>query len=237
MGRDFPFDDCGRAFTCLPVENPQAPVEALVCNLDRLLDIMTHRLGPGSPPGVWVSSTDMLLSVPPNPGRPLTSLLTGITWDGFRGARVIAFPGTTAYAQNHGVYLTDAQGFVLDIHYQASEADLQRCARPDGRVPLVGLCPGWGALRAPMEEGGFAFLLGGSALLLLEDSRAGQSQNVRWRSRWSESLRKGSCPGRERGEGVQECIGRKSGGRRGGSFQNEGQGSAWWARVWDQTRG
>ncbi|XP_036296947.1 L-fucose kinase isoform X2 [Pipistrellus kuhlii] len=128
MGRDFPFDDCGRAFTCLPVENPQAPVEALVCNLDRLLDIMTHRLGPGSPPGVWVSSTDMLLSVPPNPG---------ITWDGFRGARVIAFPGTTAYAQNHGVYLTDAQGFVLDIHYQASEADLQRCARPDGRVPLV----------------------------------------------------------------------------------------------------
>uniref|UniRef100_A0A2K5SIG0 L-fucose kinase n=1 Tax=Cebus imitator TaxID=2715852 RepID=A0A2K5SIG0_CEBIM len=44
MGRDFPFDDCGRAFTCLPVENPQAPVEALVCNLDSLLDIMTYRV-------------------------------------------------------------------------------------------------------------------------------------------------------------------------------------------------
>lgn len=70
MGRDFPFDDCGRAFTCLPVENPQAPVEAVVCNLDCLLDIMSHRLGPGSPPGVWVCSTDMLLSVPPNPGEP-----------------------------------------------------------------------------------------------------------------------------------------------------------------------
>lgn len=28
------------------------------------------QLGPGSPPGVWVCSTDMLLSVPPNPGEP-----------------------------------------------------------------------------------------------------------------------------------------------------------------------
>lgn len=117
MGRDFPFDDCGRAFTCLPVEKPQAPVEAVVCNLDCLLDIMSHRLGPGSPPGVWVCSTDMLLSVPPNPG---------ISWDNFRGARVIALPGSTAYARNHGVYLTDSQGFVLDIYYQGTEAEIQR---------------------------------------------------------------------------------------------------------------
>ncbi|KAM5297614.1 L-fucose kinase isoform 4-T6 [Glossophaga mutica] len=127
-GRDFPFDDCGRAFVCLPVENPQAPVEAVVCNLDRLLDIMSYQLGPGSPPGVWVCSTDMLLSVPSNPG---------ISWDGFRGARVIAFPGSVAYARNHGVYLTDPQGFVSDIYYRGTEAEVQRCARPDGRVPLV----------------------------------------------------------------------------------------------------
>lgn len=44
QGRDFLFDDCGRAFTCLPVEEPQAPVEAVVCNLDCLLDIMSHRV-------------------------------------------------------------------------------------------------------------------------------------------------------------------------------------------------
>ncbi|XP_046290676.1 L-fucose kinase isoform X1 [Marmota monax] len=128
MGRDFPFDDCGRAFTCLPVENPQAPVEALVCNLDCLLDIMTQRLGPGCPPGVWVCSTDMLLSVPSNPG---------ISWDGFRGARVIALPGSPAYALNHGVYFTDSQGFVLDIYYQGTDAEIRRCIQPDGHVPLV----------------------------------------------------------------------------------------------------
>ncbi|KAM5263136.1 LOW QUALITY PROTEIN: L-fucose kinase [Ctenodactylus gundi] len=128
MGRDFPFDDCGRAFTCLPVENSEAPVEALVCNLDCLLDIMTHRLGPGSPPGVWVCSTDMLLSVPPNPG---------ICWDGFQGARVIAFPGSPAYVLNHGIYLTDSQDFVLDIYYKGTEVEIRRCIRSDGLVPLV----------------------------------------------------------------------------------------------------
>lgn len=169
MGRDFPFDDCGRAFTCLPVENPQAPVEAVVCNLDCLLDIMSYRLGPGSPPGVWVCSTDMLLTVPPDPG---------ISWDGFQGARVIAFPGSTAYARHHGVYLTDSQGFVLDIYYQGTEAEIQQCARPDGRVPLVWLWHGWGALGTSWEKReGLPFALGRA--LLLEDFGAGQDQNLR----------------------------------------------------------
>uniref|UniRef100_A0A2K5TJM9 Fucose kinase n=1 Tax=Macaca fascicularis TaxID=9541 RepID=A0A2K5TJM9_MACFA len=90
--------------------------------------LILHMLGPGSPPGVWVCSTDMLLSVPVNPG---------ISWDSFRGARVIALPGSLAYARNHGVYLTDPQGLVLDICYQGTEAEIQRCVRPDGRVPLV----------------------------------------------------------------------------------------------------
>ncbi|NWR60101.1 FUK kinase, partial [Bucorvus abyssinicus] len=128
MGRDFSFDDCGRAFTCLPVEEPGAPAEALVCNLDSLLWTMTHRLCVGSPPGVWVCSTDMLLTVPSAPG---------IDWDGFQGVRVIAVPGSQAYARNHGVYRTDEQGLVRDIIYKGTEAQIQQCAGPDGTVPLV----------------------------------------------------------------------------------------------------
>ncbi|NXL46302.1 FUK kinase, partial [Podilymbus podiceps] len=128
MGRDFSFDDCGRAFTCLPVEEPGAPAEALVCNLDSLLDTMTHRLCVGSPPGVWVCSTDMLLSVPSAPG---------IDWDGFQGVRVIAVPGSQEYARNHGVYLADEQGLVHDIIYKGTKAQIQQCAGPDGTVPLV----------------------------------------------------------------------------------------------------
>ncbi|NXP04191.1 FUK kinase, partial [Thinocorus orbignyianus] len=128
MGRDFSFDDCGRAFTCLPVEEPGALAEALVCNLDSLLGTMTHRLCVGSPPGVWVCSTDMLLTMPSAPG---------INWDGFQGVRVIAVPGSQAYARNHGVYLTDEQGLVQDIIYKGTEAQIQQCAGPDGTVPLV----------------------------------------------------------------------------------------------------
>ncbi|KAK2530056.1 Fuk [Columba guinea] len=128
MGRDFSFDDCGRAFTCLPVEEPSTQAEALVCNLDSLLGTMTQRLCVGSPPGVWVCSTDMLLTVPAVPG---------IDWDGFQGVRVIAVPGSQAYARNHGVYLTDEEGLVHNIVYKGTEAQIQQCAGPDGTVPLV----------------------------------------------------------------------------------------------------
>ncbi|XP_008938037.1 PREDICTED: L-fucose kinase, partial [Merops nubicus] len=127
-GRDFSFDDCGRAFTCLPVEEPDATAEALVCNLDSLLETMTNRLCVGSPPGVWVCSTDMLLTVPSAPG---------INWDGFQGVKVIAVPGSQAYARNHGIYLADEQGLVRDIIYKGSEAQIRQCAAPDGTVPLV----------------------------------------------------------------------------------------------------
>lgn len=50
---------------------------------------------------------------------------------------MIAFPGSLTYALNHGVYLTDSQGFVLDIYYQGTKAEIQRCVGPDGLVPLV----------------------------------------------------------------------------------------------------
>ncbi|XP_053905065.1 L-fucose kinase isoform X1 [Malaclemys terrapin pileata] len=128
MGRDFPFDDCSRAFTCLPVEDPDAPAEALTCNLDSLLGTMTQQLCRGSPPGVWVCSTDMLLTVP---------LAAEIHWEGFQGAKVISVPGSISYARNHGVYLANQQGFVRDIIYQGPEARIQECAGPDGKVPLV----------------------------------------------------------------------------------------------------
>ncbi|XP_053126958.1 L-fucose kinase isoform X2 [Hemicordylus capensis] len=128
MGRDFLFDDCGRAFTCLPLEDPAAPAEALTCNLDSLLSTLTRQVCRGSPPGVWVCSTDMLLSVPET---------AEMDWHGFRGARVLAVPASISYARQHGVYLADAQGVVQDILYQSPEAQIQPCVGPDGKVPLV----------------------------------------------------------------------------------------------------
>lgn len=128
MGRDFPFDDCGRSFTCFPMENPSGKAEALVCNIDVQLYLMTHKLGPGSPPGVWVCSTDMILTIPSYPD---------ICWNGFSGARVVTVPGTVSYAKNHGVYLIDQEGYICDIIYKGTEEKIKKCALQDGRVPLV----------------------------------------------------------------------------------------------------
>ena len=71
------------------------------------------QLSVGCPPGVWVCSTDMLLTVPSSPK---------INWDGFDGACVIAVPATQEYARNHGVYKIDKEvsdrGFLPLLHAQ-----------------------------------------------------------------------------------------------------------------------
>lgn len=51
--------------------------------------------------------------------------------------------------------LPSPQGFVLDIYYQRSKAELQRCVRPDGLVPLVRA--GMRDLRDFLEWGGGQF--------------------------------------------------------------------------------
>ncbi|KAG8437299.1 hypothetical protein GDO86_008125, partial [Hymenochirus boettgeri] len=128
MGRDFLFDDCGRGFTVLPLEDPQECVESLTCNLDSLLDTLRRQLCPGSPPGVWICSTDMVLTLPTKPP---------IEWNMFSGALVISVPGTPSYAMNHGVYMAAENGLVRDIIYCGSEERIQQCVMKDQKVPLV----------------------------------------------------------------------------------------------------
>ncbi|XP_069822471.1 L-fucose kinase isoform X2 [Dendropsophus ebraccatus] len=127
-GRDFLFDDCGRGFMALPVEDPQMAVESVICNIDSLLTTLRHQLCPESPPGVWICSTDMTLTLHSKPH---------INWMEFRGARVISLPGTPEYARNHGVYLTDEQGNVRDIVYRGSAEQIRACLLGDQHVPLV----------------------------------------------------------------------------------------------------
>lgn len=127
-GRDFPWSSCSRAFCWLPAEKPDQKVQAPVCCLDLLLDCLGNQICPGSPPGVWVCSTDMILSVPPD---------FVLSWEGFSGVRVLALPGDITYAADHGVYLSDPQGRVRDIIYRGTKEQIQRAATPDGKVPLV----------------------------------------------------------------------------------------------------
>ncbi|AWP09024.1 putative L-fucose kinase [Scophthalmus maximus] len=127
-GRDFPWSSCSRAFCWLPGEKPGQKVQAPLCCLDLLLDRLSTQICPGSPPGVWVCSTDMILSVP---------LDFALSWEGFSGVRVLALPGDVSYAADHGVYLCDQQGRVRDIVYKGTEEQIQQALMPDGKVPLV----------------------------------------------------------------------------------------------------
>ncbi|XP_037538541.1 L-fucose kinase [Nematolebias whitei] len=127
-GRDFPWSSCSRAFCWLPEERSEQKVQAPVCVLDLLLDRLSTQICPGSPPGVWVCSTDMILSIPPD---------FVLSWDGFSGVRVLAVPGDVSFAVDHGVYLTDPQGHVRDIIYRGTREQIQRAVMHDGKVPLV----------------------------------------------------------------------------------------------------
>ncbi|XP_048886958.1 L-fucose kinase isoform X1 [Brienomyrus brachyistius] len=126
-GRDFPWDSCGRAFSWLPAQS-QAKAEQPVCCLDLLLDCLTKQICPGSPPGVWVCSTDAMLTLPTAPA---------ISWEGFSGVRVVSLPGSVSYATNHGVYLTDGQDRVRDIIYRGPKDRIRQAMQTDGKVPLV----------------------------------------------------------------------------------------------------
>ncbi|XP_053282554.1 L-fucose kinase [Pleuronectes platessa] len=127
-GRDFPWSSCSRAFCWLPREKPDQKVQAPVCCLDLLLECLSTKICPGSPPGVWVCSTDMILSIPPD---------FALSWQGFSGVRVLALPGDISYAANHGVYLPDQQGQVRDIIYKGTKEQIEQALMPDGKVPLV----------------------------------------------------------------------------------------------------
>lgn len=127
-GRDFPWSSCSRAFCWLPQEKHDQNVQAPVCCLDLLLDRLSNQICPGSPPGVWVCSTDMILTIPPD---------FVLSWKDFSGVRVLALPGDISYAGNHGVYLCDQQGQVRDIIYKGTEEQIQQAVMSDGKVPLV----------------------------------------------------------------------------------------------------
>ncbi|XP_034031807.1 L-fucose kinase [Thalassophryne amazonica] len=127
-GRDFPWSSCCRAFCWLPQENHDQNVQAQVCCLDLLLDILSNQICRNSPPGVWVCSTDAILTIPSD---------FGLSWDGFSGVRVVALPGDIFYAASHGVYLCDQKGQVRDIIYKGTKEQIQQTAMPDGKVPMV----------------------------------------------------------------------------------------------------
>ncbi|XP_071959092.1 L-fucose kinase-like [Antedon mediterranea] len=130
-GRDYVFDACGKAFVTLPVSLQTVAdegYEALTCNLDYILYLMTFKIAVKTPPGVWVCSTEMLLNIPGD---------VDLDWTDFQGVRAITVPGSIDYARNHGVYKISKEGLIEDIIYKGTPTTLKQCTLPDGNVPLV----------------------------------------------------------------------------------------------------
>ncbi|XP_052061066.1 L-fucose kinase-like isoform X2 [Mytilus californianus] len=126
-GRSYPYDPCGRTFMVLPVSYTNPEYDGLITNVDLLINNISEKLAVKSGPGLWVSSTDMILSIPDNaevPWKPCD-------------ACAITVPSTPKYCKDHGVYKIDKDGNVGDILFQRDISSLECCERPDGKVPVV----------------------------------------------------------------------------------------------------
>ncbi|XP_056009006.1 L-fucose kinase-like isoform X1 [Ostrea edulis] len=126
-GRQYPYDQCGRAFVTLPAEYVTPEYDGLICNIDILIKNITEKLAVKSGPGLWVSSTDMILSFPK---------ACDIPWKNC-DACAITVPATPQYCKHHGVYKIDKEGYVENILYQKDVGSLECCEIKDGKVPVV----------------------------------------------------------------------------------------------------
>ncbi len=129
MGRNFPFDACGRAFSAVPMGHANSnDSDFLFCNLDLLLYAMSNQLAPEAPPGVWMCSTDMLLNIPKQ-----------LTRNDFEGKDfcIIATPANQKYARNHGALKLREDGTIMDIIYKGKPEVLSECTMSSGYIPIA----------------------------------------------------------------------------------------------------
>ncbi|KAJ7382346.1 hypothetical protein OS493_035623 [Desmophyllum pertusum] len=90
---------------------------------------MSNTLSVNAPPGVWVCSTDMMLTISPDTKIDWTQYSDGIT--------MILFQGDVDYAKDHGVIKLGDKGKVKDITFKATVDVLKSCALENGKVPMV----------------------------------------------------------------------------------------------------
>ncbi|XP_052231243.1 L-fucose kinase-like isoform X2 [Dreissena polymorpha] len=126
-GRGYTYDSCGRPFTCVPAQFHTSDHDGLICMVDLLMKLITEKIAVCAGPGVWVSSVDMILSI------PYGAVIPWETCD----VCAITVPAYPQYCRQHGVYKIDSKGFVEDILYKETLEKLEACERQDGTVPMV----------------------------------------------------------------------------------------------------
>lgn len=121
LGREYAYEPCGKAFMAVPNETA-----GTTSNLENLLHLVSQMQENG-PPGVWICSTDMVLSCSD----------TVINWETVTDGLLVCCASDPHYATGHGAVMTDLDGNVSSILYCGTLEALHNYTRPDGTVLVV----------------------------------------------------------------------------------------------------
>eukprot|EP00052_Salpingoeca_macrocollata_P027525 m.261724 g.261724 ORF g.261724 m.261724 type:complete len:1098 (+) comp22752_c0_seq2:1934-5227(+) len=128
LGGGFLCDPCGKAFTTFACTQDNGNFRTTAQNVDFLFDAVAS-LAAGSPSGVWVCSTEMML---------MLEASAHVDWTSFEsGVAVVATRAGVEYARKHGVYEANERGEVLDIVYQGKAEKLDQLSKKTPELPLV----------------------------------------------------------------------------------------------------
>ena len=125
LGATFPFSPCGHAF--MPHSSSSAELgfeqTEVPLNFDLLLDTL-NKLSDKSPPGVWISSTDMVLEA--------TGCVNPVNLSGCDGITAFTLLATPEHAMNHGTCTVSETGEITRIEYMPGKENIGAFKTPDG---------------------------------------------------------------------------------------------------------
>lgn len=127
-GREYALEPCGKAFMSVPGIHAASidQINGHSTNLENLLSI-TSQMQENGPPGVWVCSTDMIL----------TCRDVAINWSWVKDCLLICSACDSLYAADHGAVKVNSDGIVSSILYCGTLEALHNYMRTDGTVLVV----------------------------------------------------------------------------------------------------
>ena len=130
MGRLYPFDIAGKAFSMLPIRN--STTDLLMTNFEILYDLMTNKIASNSDPGVYICSTDMTLITAPGDESRISIRNSSIC--------VLSCLATKDGIRKHGLYdyyESGEQKYVKNIYFHKDDNILKNAKNENGLFALV----------------------------------------------------------------------------------------------------
>ncbi|XP_065920232.1 L-fucose kinase-like [Dysidea avara] len=134
LGSTFPFGSCGHGFmpySEVAMSDNHFKQNSCVTNFEHLL-LFLNKICTHSPPGVWISSSDMILQC------DLSELnAVDVSCVADSGIAILTVLASPEYAGRHGACRITEQGDFAQIIYQGGPELLKNCVRSDGNVVMI----------------------------------------------------------------------------------------------------